>query len=41
MSTVLCVRQIQLLTNWDQNLFNSLQDEVERADIVMPMPIGF
>lgn len=41
MSTILCVRQIQQLTNWDQNLFERLQDEVEKADIVMPMPIGF
>lgn len=40
MATVLCVRMIQLLVNWDQNLFDRLQDEAEKADIVMPMPIG-
>lgn len=40
MSTILCVRQIQLLTQWDQGLFDRLQDDVERAEIVMPMPIA-
>jgi hypothetical protein len=40
MATVLCVRMIQQLVNWDQNLFEKLQDDVEKADIIMPMPIG-
>lgn len=40
MATVLCVRMIQQLVNWDQNLFEKLQDDAEKADIVMPMPIG-
>jgi Terminase large subunit, T4likevirus-type, N-terminal/Terminase RNaseH-like domain len=40
MASILSVRMIQLLMNWDQHLFERLQDEVEKAEIMMPMPIG-
>ena len=40
MASILSVRMIQSLMNWDQNLFERLQDEVEKAEIMMPMHIG-
>jgi hypothetical protein len=40
MATILCVRMIQMLTNWDQKLFEHLQEDAGKAELIMPMPIG-
>jgi len=40
MATLLVVRLIQVLVNWDQNLFERLQEDNSTSEIVMPMPIG-
>jgi hypothetical protein len=41
MATILCVRLIDYLSNYDQNLYESLKERgAETHDIVMPMPIA-
>ena len=41
MATLLCVRLIDYLSNYDQGLYESLkQNGVETHDIIMPMPIA-
>ena len=40
MAMLLCVRMIQVMVNWDQELFDKLTDQIENENTVMPMPIA-
>jgi len=40
LATLLCIRMIQVMVNWDQDLFDKLTDQIENENTVMPMPIA-
>lgn len=41
MATILCVRMMQMVTHWDENISNLMKDDLQDEHFAEPLPIAF